>query len=110
MADGYNVAGQPSFGFLAAAGMVAASPAHCWHGSSLELGIIQLARLHACASAPACEMASDLSSIWVREHALLAEFPKVSDGTIPVPDRPGLGAELDEGALTRYRVAQWSVE
>lgn len=110
MADGYNVAGQPAFGFSAAAGMIAATPAHCWHGASLELGIIQLARLHACAAAPACEMASDLSSPWVREHVLLAEFPKVSDGTISVPNLPGLGAELDEAAIAHYRVANWRVE
>lgn len=110
LADGYNVAGQPAFRFLAAAGMVAAAPAHCWHGSSLELGILQLARLHACAAAPACEMASDLSSSLVREHTLLAENRMVSEGTIEVPDEPGLGAVLDNDALARYRLASWCVE
>ncbi len=109
-ADGYNVAGAPAFGFLAAAGMIAASPAHCWHGASLELGITQAARLHACAVAPACELSSDLSSFWVRKHTLLTENLPVHNGTIPVPDQPGLGICLDEDAVAHYRVAQWRVE
>jgi L-alanine-DL-glutamate epimerase-like enolase superfamily enzyme len=27
-----------------------------------------------------------------------------SDGTVKVPERPGLGIELDRGAVERYRV------
>ncbi|HWL52379.1 MAG TPA: enolase C-terminal domain-like protein [Chthoniobacteraceae bacterium] len=110
LADGYNVAGQPAFRFLAAAGMLSGVSAQCWHGSSLELGIQQMARLHACAAAPACEMASDLSSSWVREQTLLVETPAVHEGTLEVPDRPGLGATLDHEAVTRFRVASWCVE
>ena len=110
LADAYNVAGQPAFRFLAAAGMLAGASAHCWHGASLELGIQQMARLHACAAAPACEMASDLSSHWVREHTLVLETPCVQEGTLEVPDRPGLGVTLDPDAVARFRLASWSVE
>ena len=28
-----------------------------------------------------------------------------SDGTVKLPERPGLGIELDRGAVDRYRVA-----
>jgi D-galactarolactone cycloisomerase len=35
---------------------------------------------------------------------LLREPPRVVDGTLAPPQRPGLGIELDEDALARYRV------
>lgn len=41
------------------------------------------------------------SNIWVDD--LLINPPKVSGGTIPVPEAPGLGVEFDESALERYR-------
>lgn len=34
---------------------------------------------------------------------------QLSDGWIDIPDRPGLGIELDEGVLSRYHVAEKSV-
>ena len=37
------------------------------------------------------------------EHNLLAERLEVRDGNILVPDGPGLGVEMDEAALERYR-------
>lgn len=110
LADGYNIAGQPAFRFIAAAGMLAGASAQCWHGSSLELGVQQMARLHACAAARACEMASDLSSTWVRQETFLVQPPCVQEGTIEVPDQPGLGATLDHEAVSRFRVASWCVE
>jgi L-alanine-DL-glutamate epimerase-like enolase superfamily enzyme len=39
--------------------------------------------------------------IW---HNLIANRPQLSDGHVGVPDTPGLGWELDEDYLTRYRV------
>jgi len=110
LADGFNIAGDPAFGFVAASGMVAGSALHCWHGASLEMGIMQAARLHACSVAAACELASDLSSHWVREHTLLANHPPVRRGCMTVPDEPGLGVHLDDKAIVRYRVARWVVE
>ena len=35
---------------------------------------------------------------------LLVEPLEVSDGAVRAPDRPGLGVELDEAKLARYRV------
>ena len=38
------------------------------------------------------------------EHDLLKERLEVEDGSIRVPDKPGLGIEVDESALNRFRV------
>ena len=38
------------------------------------------------------------------EHDLLKERLNVEDGSIRVPDKPGLGIEVDESALNRFRV------
>jgi L-alanine-DL-glutamate epimerase-like enolase superfamily enzyme len=38
------------------------------------------------------------------EHPLLSKPIKVEDGTAAVPESPGLGFEIDEGALRRFRV------
>ena len=38
------------------------------------------------------------------EHDLLKERLEVENGSIAVPDAPGLGIEVDESALERYRV------
>jgi L-alanine-DL-glutamate epimerase-like enolase superfamily enzyme len=40
----------------------------------------------------------------LRVDDLIHEPLAVHDGTLPVPERPGLGVELDEDALERYRV------
>ena len=38
------------------------------------------------------------------EHDLLKERLEVENGSIAVPEAPGLGIEVDESALERYRV------
>jgi muconate cycloisomerase len=48
-----------------------------------------------------CTLGSDLCGNFVHEHSLLSE-PLVVDGYAIVPDKPGLGVELDEEAVQRY--------
>jgi hypothetical protein len=38
------------------------------------------------------------------EHALLAEPLKVANGLVAVPERPGLGVEIDWDAVERFRI------
>ena len=40
-----------------------------------------------------------------RSAPILAGMPSLEDGNLVAPDGPGLGIELDEGAVERYRVA-----
>ncbi|MCC6589368.1 MAG: hypothetical protein IT168_21900 [Bryobacterales bacterium] len=75
-----------------------------WHGSGVELGIRDMSFVHAAAATQSCTIPSDTLS-YMREHDLLAQRFKVKDGFIEVPQKPGLGVDVDEDALKRFRVA-----
>ena len=40
---------------------------------------------------------------WTLE--LFEETPRLADGNLEVPDKPGLGLAFDQGALDRYAVS-----
>jgi len=46
----------------------------------------------------------DVTANPLREDLPATRLPKVSDGSVEVPDAPGLGLEIDEDALTRYKI------
>ena len=101
-ADAFNVA--PSdWNFLEMAAVARAGDLPVWQASNVDLGVFDAFRLHASAAAPNCTLGSDLCGNFVHEHSLLKE-PLVVDGYAAVPDGPGLGVELDEAAVERYRV------
>ena len=64
--------------------------------------------MHASAAAPNCTLGSDLCGNFVHEHSLLAE-PLIQQGYAMVPDKPGLGVELDEEAVEKYTV-RWNLD
>ncbi len=51
------------------------------------------------AAAPGAITALDTHWIWQDGQRLTREPPRIVDGHVAVPERPGLGVELDEGAL-----------
>lgn len=51
------------------------------------------------AAAPGTITALDTHWIWQDGQRLTVEPPRLADGHVAVPDRPGLGVELDEAAL-----------
>ena len=59
------------------------------------------------AAAPGTITALDTHWIWQDGQRLTVEPPKIEDGHVAVPERPGLGVELDpaalEAALQLYR-------
>jgi L-alanine-DL-glutamate epimerase-like enolase superfamily enzyme len=71
-------------------------------GSSIEMGVLQSLRLHAASTARNCVLASDLCSDWVREHTLITPRMEYCDGGAIVPNRPGLGVDLDHEAMKPY--------
>ena len=102
--DGINVA--PSdWAFLDMARIAAAGGIPVWQASNVDLGLFDAFRMHAAAAAPNCTLGSDLCGNFVHEHSLLAE-PLVQDGYAVVTDKPGLGVELDEEAIEKYRVRE----
>ena len=78
----------------------------CTVGSNLELGIASAAMAHLADATPgigADEFPCDILGPLAYEHTLLREPFDFRDGTIAVPDKPGLGVELDDAMLERYR-------
>jgi len=75
-----------------------------WHGSGVDLGIMDMSYVQACAAAPAATLPSDIVGNFLREDDLIAEPIAIEDGYAKVPDEPGLGIELDEEAVEKYAV------
>jgi muconate cycloisomerase len=75
-----------------------------WHGSGVELGIRDMSFVHAAAATVSCTIPSDTLS-FLRENDLIGGAFRPKDGYIDVPKKPGLGVELDEEALKRYRAS-----
>ncbi len=75
-----------------------------WHGSGVDLGILDMSYVQACAAAPAATLPSDIVGNFLREDDLLVEPIHIEGGFAYVPDKPGLGIELDEKAVKKYEV------
>lgn len=79
----------------------------CTVGSNLELGIASAAMAHLATATPgigAEEFPCDILGPLAYEHDLLQTSLAFEAGCMRAPDRPGLGIELDEAAVARYRV------
>ena len=90
--------------FVRLADIADAAGIPCWHGSEVDLGILEAAYLHACAAARNCTLRSDIFGELVRENDLIVEPIEIKNGRARVPPGPGLGVELDREALEKYRV------
>ncbi|MFA9480036.1 enolase C-terminal domain-like protein [Phycisphaerales bacterium AB-hyl4] len=100
--DGFNASDGYCWGFLGQAHALEALGLPCWQGSSIELGVAQAARLHACAAAPACVWPSDLVGAAIRQHTLTTWDWPYDAGYLPLPTAPGLGVELDYDAVAHF--------
>src|SRR5262245_19384907 len=72
---------------------------HCGH----DLGPKTAAMLHVAASCPAYSLANDTTYYGLEDDILTERF-KIERGTIVVPQKPGLGIEVDPERLQRYEV------
>jgi L-alanine-DL-glutamate epimerase-like enolase superfamily enzyme len=79
----------------------------CTVGSNLELGVASAAMAHLASATTgigAEEFPCDILGPLGYEDDVLTEPLEFRDGAIRAPDKPGLGVELDEAKLARYRV------
>ena len=76
-----------------------------WHGSGVGLGISEASFAHICAACKSMTLTSDICGETLRENDLIREPLVFESGLVRVPERPGLGVDLDEDALEHYRVA-----
>jgi L-alanine-DL-glutamate epimerase-like enolase superfamily enzyme len=79
----------------------------CTIGSNLELGIASAAMIHLAMATPgigAEEFPCDILSPFFYEDDILTEPLPIAGGSARPTERPGLGVELDEEKIARYRV------
>lgn len=99
--DGFNFnAGLAKFAQMA--GIAASANMFCFHGSEVDLGILEAMYLHQAAAAESCLWPSDIFGRMIREHDLLETPLRFEPPVAFVPDGPGLGVGLDAVALERY--------
>ena len=81
----------------------------CTIGSNLELGVGSAAMIHLALSAPSIDAETypcDIIGPLFYEDDVLTEPLPIGGGSARVHDRPGLGVELDEEKVEKYRVRQ----
>ncbi len=78
-----------------------------WHGSEVDLGILEASYVHKSAACAGATLPADIFGRIVREHDLLAAPLRIEGGCAFVPERPGLGVELDADALRHYTTYHW---
>jgi muconate cycloisomerase len=99
----FNTGPAPSMAsFVSNCYLAGAAGMPVWHGSGHELGILDAAMLHSCAASPNCTLPSDILS-YERVDDLIVHPIDIRDSYAVVSDQPGLGIELDEDAVRRYR-------
>lgn len=95
----------PAGGFLRLrelAGVAADAGISMSHHCGFDLGIKTAAMLHAVGSTPAINLAPDtVYYAWADD--ILETNLEIHDGSMPVPDGPGLGVSVDEAAIETYR-------
>jgi len=80
-----------------------------WHGSGVDLGILEASYLHACAATKNATLTSDIFGEFCRENDMLVEPIEIKNGLAKVPTKPGLGVEIDDSALEKYRIGKMHI-
>ena len=78
----------------------------CWHGSEVDLGILEAMYVHAAAAAASCQWPSDIFGRLIREHDLLKEPLHMEPPFVHLPAGPGLGVEPDPKAIEKYLIQE----
>lgn len=103
--DGFNFnGGLAKFGQLSSIAGAAHLP--FWHGSEVDLGILEAMYVHQCAAAKLCLWPSDIFGRLVRTHDLLKTPLRLEPPYAYLPSGPGLGVELDLEALEDHTTRQ----
>ncbi|MDN5214478.1 mandelate racemase/muconate lactonizing enzyme family protein [Fulvivirgaceae bacterium BMA12] len=74
----------------------------CWHGSEVDLGILEAMYVHSAAAAESCIWPSDIFGRLIRSHDLLTTPLKIEPPFVHLPEGPGLGVTPDEEAIGRF--------
>ena len=99
--DIYNLSGCVT-DFLQMSAIADAQGIPHWHGSEVDLGILEAAYVHAAAVSAACVLPSDVFGRLIREDDLLESPLVIQGGEVQVPQGPGLGVSLNFEAVDTY--------
>jgi len=102
--DWLNIGG-PMVTTYKLAGIAEAAGIPTWHGSGVGLGIAEAAYTHVSAACRSMTLTSDICGETLRVNDLIKDPLVIKNGYVRVPEGPGLGIELDEDAVDRYRIA-----
>lgn len=85
------------------AGIAEAAGIPCFGGTSLESSIGTAAAVHAVSTIPNLDYGSEFfGPVWLQDDPV-QESLVIKNGYIHVPDKPGLGIELDNKKVNKYR-------
>lgn len=83
--------------------IAAAAELPCWHGSEIDLGILEAMYVHSSAAAASCTWPGDIFGRMIREHDLLKTPLRIEPPFIYLPEGAGLGVEPDMDAIAHYQ-------
>lgn len=100
--DGFNFNGGLA-NFQRLDHIAAAAGLPCWHGSEVDLGILEAMYVHSAAAASSCIWPSDIFGRLIRTHDLLKEPLRMEPPFVYLPEGSGLGVEPDETAIAHFQ-------
>ena len=105
-ADGFNFNGG-IVGFSQLDAIASVANMYSWHGSEVDLGILEARYLHSVSASSHCIWPCDIFGRMIREHDLLKTPLKIKPPYAYLPEGSfGLGVELDNEALLRYKIKE----
>lgn len=107
--DGFNFNGGLA-GFTKLEQTAAMANLYCWHGSEVDLGILEARYLHSVAASSHCIWPSDIFGRMVRKHDLLKIPLTIKPPFAYLPKGLGLGVALDKKALQKFKVLDKVIE
>lgn len=90
--------------FLRMAHIADAAGRPYWHGSEIDLGIMEAGAVHVAAASAGATLPSDIFGRAVRKTDLLVTPLEFRGSTVAVPTGPGLGVELDLEQVAAYEI------
>lgn len=107
--DGFNFnAGIDSFKQLDS--IAAAAGVYCWHGSEIDLGVLEAMYIHNAIAAKSCVWPSDIFGTMLRSDDLIKEPLRIEPPYAHLPEGYGLGVELDFDAIEKYKTSEWIIK
>lgn len=103
--DGFNFnCGLADFQRLDHIAAVAQLP--CWHGSEVDLGILEAMYVHSAAASESCIWPSDIFGRNIRSHDLLGHSLIIKNSHVYLPLGKGLGVEVDMDAINDFKTTE----